>query len=383
MRIIIYEDNHERFYPLVNLFPQFRLRVGIRTIAENTAFFFRKAQVDFVARSMFGIEPPRLHGPTLYLSSRLLLTESLRVPRVDSRITVDGQTLGLLRTKPPFPGSQDEILEVLQTVGRSFSIKGIAIDNLWDIITLNAALIVKQCSPERGSGKKTKAVMAKGKNIYVARGAKVHKMAFLDAKDGPIYIDVDAQVRPFSTIVGPSYIGVGAIVDRAKIIRSSIGPHCRIGGEVEGSLFQGFSNKYHEGFIGHAYVGEWVNLGAMTSNSDLKNNYGPVRLQIGKSEIETGVIKLGCFIGDHAKLGIGTLIPTGAVIGSFVNFAGGGMMPRYVPDFKWVIGNKEDDYDLERAVKTVQTVLSRRNIQMSHQYERIIRKFHGQVCRSN
>jgi UDP-N-acetylglucosamine diphosphorylase/glucosamine-1-phosphate N-acetyltransferase len=383
MRIVIYEDDHEKFYPIINLFPQFCLRAGIRTIAENTAFFFRKTQIDYVARPMFGIEPIGPHGPTLYLSSRLLLTGPIRVPRADSRITVDGQTVGFTKTKPPFPGSLGEIDDALGAVGGSVTIKGVVMRNLWDIITINAEMIVKQYSRKPGKGLGSGGVKAKGRNVHVARGARVHKMVFLDATDGPIYIDAGAQIRALSTIVGPSYIGERAIVDRAKIVRSSIGPQCRIGGEVEESIFQGFSNKYHEGFIGHSFIGEWVNLGALTTNSDLKNNYGQVRLRIGGGEIDTGITKLGCFVGDHVKLGIGTLIPTGAVIGSFVNFAGGGMMPRHVPDFKWVIGNKQDDYDLDKAIKTAQTVLGRRNVQMSNKYEKIIRNLHGQVCRSN
>jgi UDP-N-acetylglucosamine diphosphorylase/glucosamine-1-phosphate N-acetyltransferase len=383
MRIIIYEDNYEKFYPIINLFPHYHLRVGVGTIAENTALCFGKTKLDFVARPMFNIAPVRPHEPTLYLSSRLLLTARFRMPRVDSRIVVNGQTVGFAKNKPPFPGSLGEIKETVETIVGSMPVKGMVMNELWEIITLNTSLLVHQCSLRRGRTMKSRVAYARGKNIYTARDAQIHRMVFLDAADGPIYIDAGAQIRPFSSIIGPSYIGKGSIVDRAKITRSSIGPHCRIGGEVEESIFQGFSNKYHEGFIGHSYVGEWVNLGALTTNSDLKNNYGPVRIKIGKSEINTGVIKLGCFVGDHAKLGIGTLIPTGAVMGSFVNFAGGGMMPRYVPDFKWVIGNEQDTYDLEKAIKTAQTVLGRRNVQMSHQYEQLIRILHGQICRSN
>jgi hypothetical protein len=126
-----------------------------------------------------------------------------------------------------------------------------------------------------------------------------------------------------------------------------------------------------------------VNLGALTTNSDLKNNYGPIRLQIGKSEFDTGQIKLGCFIGDQTKLGIGTLIPTGAVIGSFVNFARGGMMPRFVPDFRWISPDENLGYDLMKAISTARVVMKRRNVKMSAQYERMIRTLHEQVRRSN
>ncbi|UCD19527.1 MAG: hypothetical protein JSU64_09010 [candidate division WOR-3 bacterium] len=383
MKILIYEDNYDKFYPLVNLFPQFQLRAGICTVAENSISHFGNVRADFVARKVFGLEKAKPSAPALYLSSRLLLTSSFRVPSVDSLISVNGQTVGFIRTRAPFPASLDEIRDMIGTIGRSITVEGLVLNNLWDMVTVNADVIIKQCTRIRGPGKRSVGVVAKSRNVYVAPGAKVHKMVHLDGSDGPVYIDKGAQIRPFTTIIGPSFVGAHAIVDRAKIIRSSIGPHCRIGGEVEESIFGGFSNKYHEGFIGHSYVGEWVNLGALTTNSDLKNNYGPVRIKIGENEIDTGITKLGCFIGDHVKLGIGTLIPTGAVIGSFVNFAGGGLIPRYVPDFKWVVGSGEEAYDLNKAIKTAQIVLGRRNVQMSRQYEEIIRNLHGQVCRSN
>jgi UDP-N-acetylglucosamine diphosphorylase/glucosamine-1-phosphate N-acetyltransferase len=236
---------------------------------------------------------------------------------------------------------------------------------------------------KRGSVSKAPYIQGKRKNLFIARDAHVHKQVFLDVTDGPVYIDQGAVIRPFTTVVGPSYIGPGSIMDRAKVTKSTIGPHCRIGGEVESCIFQGYSNKYHEGFIGHSVVGAWVNLGALSTNSDLKNNYGPVRIHVGNREFDTGLVKLGCFIGDHTKLGIGTLIPTGAVIGSFVNFARGGMMPRFVPDFTWMGVGKDVDYRLAEAIDTARLVMKRRNVKMSPKYERSIQDFHEQVRRSD
>ncbi|GAJ24797.1 unnamed protein product, partial [marine sediment metagenome] len=115
----------------------------------------------------------------------------------------------------------------------------------------------------------------------MAKDAVIHNLVCIDVSDGPVYIDKGAVIRPFTTIIGPSYIGRDTIVERAKIIKSSIGPVCRMGGEVEACTFQGYSNKYHEGFIGHSFIGEWVNLGALTTNSDIKNNYGSVKVFFG------------------------------------------------------------------------------------------------------
>ncbi len=383
MRVIIYEENQEKFYPLSNLVPQFNLRVGARTIAEHNACFFRRHKLSFACRERFGVEPVRSTEPTLYLSGRLLLTAGVGSPRADTKLKVDSETVGFFKKTPPLPCTLDEIKDALATLKDSKNVNGMVVKNVWDLIALNHTMLVKHYSAARRKGSMIRNAYVRGKNIHVARGARIHKLVFLDATAGPIYVDDDAELRPFSSVIGPSYIGAGSIIDRAKVVGSSIGPHCRIGGEVENCIFQGYSNKHHEGFIGHSFIGEWVNLGALTTNSDLKNNYGPVRVQIGNEDHETGMMKLGCFVGDHSKLGIGTLIPTGAVIGSFVNFAGGGMMDRYVRDFQWIVGNKREDYDLEKALRTAQIVMKRRKIHLSRQYGETIRILHGEICRSN
>jgi len=385
MRIIIYEDKPEDLYPLTNFLPQFGLRAGMKTIAEHTAFLFRSSMMDFIARPIFGFKPVKPAGCTLYLSSRLLLTEDFALPRTDSMFRVEGESVGFVKYGPPFPASRGDIEATMSKMKNRKQVCGILISKLWDLVVWNEKLITLHFNLKRTKISALKGVQYSGrrKDLFIASGAVVHKDVFLDAAEGPVYVDRGAKVRPFTSIVGPAYIGPGTEIDRAKIVKSSIGPECRIGGEVESCIFQGYSNKHHEGFIGHSFIGEWVNLGALTTNSDLKNNYGAIRLRIGKREFDTGQIKLGCFVGDHTKLGIGTLIPTGAVIGSFVNFAGGGMMPASLSDFRWLTPDKDEDYDLQKALSTAKTVMKRRNVKMSKQYERMIRTLHGQIRRGN
>lgn len=385
MRIVVYEDKYQRFYPLVNFFPQFSLRLGMKTIAEHTELFFERPKISFIARDLFRMKKPILREPTLYLSSRLLLTENLSLPRDDTKLKVGSEIAGYIKHNPPFPASLEGISEAMASIKRSEQVKGVILNDVWDLIECGEQILTSQYHAQRKSSRSTKGIHVIGnkKKLYIAKDALIHKHVSLDVTGGPVYIDSKAVIRPFSTVVGPSYIGPGTIVERAKVIRSSIGPVCRIGGEVESSIFQGYSNKCHEGFIGHSFIGEWVNLGAMTTNSDLKNNYSSVRVKIGRKEFDSGLMKVGCFVGDHTKLGIGTLIPTGAVIGSFVNYAGGGMMPRYVSDFKWVIGKKQQQYELDRAIATAKIVMKRRKVKMSKQYEIIIRTLHGQVRRSD
>ena len=143
-------------------------------------------------------------------------------------------------------------------------------------------------------------------------------MVVIDAEHGPVYIDEGAEIHPFTRIEGPCYVGKKSILLGAKCREgNSIGPMCRVGGEVEESIIHGYSNKYHDGFLGHAYVGEWVNLGALTTNSDLKNDYSSVSVMLdGHTPIDTGSTKVGSLIGDHTKTSIGTLLNTGAYVGA-------------------------------------------------------------------
>jgi NDP-sugar pyrophosphorylase family protein len=190
------------------------------------------------------------------------------------------------------------------------------------------------------------AVLYNKKDMQIEAGAEVEVCAVLDARGGPIYIGKGAIIKPQSYLRGPLSIGEG----------------CRIGGEVTHSIILDYTNKAHYGFIGHSYIGSWVNLGAGTTNSNLKNNYGSVKVSLKGREINTGMQFLGCLIGDHVKTGIGTLISTGAVIGVGANVFGGKLAPKAIPDFAW--GEKEK-YRWEDFLETARKVMQRRGKTLS------------------
>jgi hypothetical protein len=145
---------------------------------------------------------------------------------------------------------------------------------------------------------------------------------------------------------------------------TTVGEASRVAGEIEETVFGAFSNKQHEGFLGHAYVGEWVNLGAGTNNSDLKNNYGTVRIDWGEGPVDTGLRKLGCFLGDHVKSAIGTRIGTGAVVGAASNlFGSSGLVAGHIPPFTW--GEEGGVYEWGPAVDTMKRVLERRREELA------------------
>ncbi len=217
-------------------------------------------------------------------------------------------------------------------------------------------------------------VVVRGEQVYIGPGARLDGPLVLDARDGPIFIEGGAQIEPFSFIQGPCYIGAGSLIASARIRGETvIGPVCRIGGEVEASTIQGFSNKHHDGFLGHSWLGEWVNIGAMTTNSDLKNNYGSVRVALeGVGQLDSGVVKLGVFLADHVKLGIGLHLNGGTMIGTGSNVFGIHSVPKNVPHFTWG-GDVFREYRIDSMIEVAHTVMGRRKRQLLPAYAALLR----------
>jgi len=179
------------------------------------------------------------------------------------------------------------------------------------------------------------------------------------------------RVHSFTRIEGPCVIGRNCLILGAKVrAGTTIGECCRIGGEIEQSIFQGFSNKYHDGFIGHSFVGEWVNLGALTTNSDLKNNYTNVKVYVPGARKRTGLRKVGCFIGDHVKTSIGTLINTGTSIGTGAMLVHAGRLtPGHIPPFSWYMDNEVARASIaDPFISICREAMSRRNVDISENY---------------
>ena len=192
--------------------------------------------------------------------------------------------------------------------------------HLWEVVEANGEQLIQDFEQCRIRGSRSYCVdigtVGSEDQVRVHPSAHLDPMVLLDVRNGPVVIDRDAVIDSFTRLEGPCYVGPGTHVLGAKIRGgTTIGPCCRIGGEVEASIVQGHSNKYHDGFLGHAYVGEWVNLGAGTQNSDLRNDYGEVTVYVQGHRTGTGQSKVGCFLGDHTKTGLGTLLNTGSSAG--------------------------------------------------------------------
>jgi UDP-N-acetylglucosamine diphosphorylase/glucosamine-1-phosphate N-acetyltransferase len=216
--------------------------------------------------------------------------------------------------------------------------------------------------------------------LLVSRTARVQPGTVFDLTQGRVYLDEGSEVRVGSVVAGPGYVGKGTILDRALVRPGcSFGPDCRIGGEVAASVFLGHVNKQHDGFIGHAVIGEWVNLGALTTNSDLRNDYGEVKVIVNGRSVNTGLRKVGSIIGDQVKTAIGTLLNTGVNIGIFANWFEPGLSPKVIPAFAW---GKRQRWPLDELIATARVVMARRGVQMSPTYETLVRRYYAQKTAS-
>jgi UDP-N-acetylglucosamine diphosphorylase/glucosamine-1-phosphate N-acetyltransferase len=238
----------------------------------------------------------------------------------------------------------------------------------WDLVARNAHYLSRDFEADGKAALSNKhlasaAIVGPSERLSIHETVRVDPYTVFDTTNGPITIAPGAWVQPFTRVEGPCFIGRDTQLFRANIRSgTTIGPNCRIGGEVEASIVHGFSNKYHEGFLGHAYVGEWVNLGAITSNSDLRNDYGEVHVPIAGDPVATGQAKVGCFIGDHTRTGMGSMLNTGTAIGVMCNvLPAGPLLPKHVPSFTAILhGRVAPGFAIEQLFATARVVKSRR-----------------------
>ncbi len=220
--------------------------------------------------------------------------------------------------------------------------------------------------------------------ISIGDNVRISPSVVIDAEEGPVIIGNNVKIMPQATILGPCFIGDDTVIKvGAKIYEdTSIGEVCKVGGEIEATIIHAYSNKQHDGFLGHSYICEWVNLGADTNNSDLKNTYGDISVLIRDNEIDTGKMFLGLLCGDHSKSAINTSFNTGTVAGICGIFVHEGFLAKNIPSFAWTGRKNSPIYKLEKALEVAAKVMSRRNKQllteeielMKMEYEKISSK---------
>jgi UDP-N-acetylglucosamine diphosphorylase/glucosamine-1-phosphate N-acetyltransferase len=256
----------------------------------------------------------------------------------------------------------------------------------WDLVGENAAALARAAHPSRGKAPcpcpPGAALVGPADRLFIDPAAEVEPLAFLDTRKGPVIIEREALVKAFSRLEGPCYVGPETWVLGAQVAGSTLGPVCRVGGEVENSIVHGHSNKAHEGFLGHSYVGEWVNLAAGTQVSDLRADYRPVTMAVGETIVPTGLTKVGAFVGDHSKTGINTLVNTGTSAGPFCQiFPSTLLPPRVLPPFtSFARGQLQQGPELSQLLATASAMMRRRGVDLSDAQAAFFRRLYEQTA---
>ena len=257
------------------------------------------------------------------------------------------------------PVSKAEAAHAIRLPGR-------VLGHIWDLVSGNPAQLTEDIHalfPNARDANLPAGVHRLGSDaLILGEEAHVEPGVVLDTSGGPIWLERGTTVRAFTRLAGPAYVGPGSTVLGGPLEAVSVGPVCKVRGEVAESVLLGYVNKAHSGHLGHAYLGRWVNLGAETTNSDLKNNYGTIRLWTPRGEQDTGTIKMGCLLGDHVKTGIGLLLNTGTVVGAGSNLFGAAMPPKYVPPFSWGTGEDLTAFRVDKFVEVAERAMARRDV---------------------
>ncbi len=394
--IVLFEDEHfTRLLPLAYFRPVWALRCGMQTLAQK------------VERAL-GVNP--YHSARIYLEETVLpadrLLSSLRpeaeIVLVNGRLLASSLDKEVFYDLPPGKGLKtgDQLVAArmrlkdlqdfrpngfLKTQGLMGAldcrpIECTLIQYPWDLIRYHEAELeadFQQISRQAGVVQQPPGYvhLLGAENTLIAPEATFKPGVVLDAENGPIVIESGVQVMANAVIQGPAWIGKNSLIKiGAKIYGgTAIGPVCKVGGEVEGSILHSYVNKQHEGFLGHAYLGAWVNIGADTNNSDLKNNYSPVRVIWNGETFETGMQFLGLIMGDHSKTAINTMFNTGTLVGVNCNLFGAGMPPKWVPSFSWGGADGFVEYRLDKAMEVATRVMARRKVPFGDRESRLFR----------
>lgn len=386
MNLVLFEDSgYRNLLPLVWLRPCFALRCGRTKLIDKVRQHFGwpiielrvRRELAEVTRERFELDEPNRSSDICLINARTLVRGDVNPPARGGAWVHDGRLIAATLTSDEFErlGPHDLLDDerVATLIGRlkpePTPEHVELIDYPWDLVAANGRMLELECTDggvHEGEIYQGAHLVNPG-GIRIAPGSRIKPGVVLDADTGPICIGRDVLIEPNAVIQGPCCIGDRSIIRPGTVIRgnTSIGPVCRVGGEIEDTIFQGYANKQHDGFLGHSFVCPWVNLGADTVTSDLKNTYGTVRVALNGVPVETGQHFVGSFIGDHSKTGIGTILPTGCVVGVAANVFTQHAVPKFVPSFAWLTEDGLTRYRLDKAIRIAEIVMARRDVHLT------------------
>jgi UDP-N-acetylglucosamine diphosphorylase / glucose-1-phosphate thymidylyltransferase / UDP-N-acetylgalactosamine diphosphorylase / glucosamine-1-phosphate N-acetyltransferase / galactosamine-1-phosphate N-acetyltransferase len=399
--ICVFEDDlYSRLLPLVHFRPTYNLRCGILSLREKIQLAYPKAKIGLHCREYlseyikerypkFSVNEISLEK-VLFVNGRTIVDQKFAksIPlKGEDVLYVNGNSVVAARV------SGEKLKTIQHRMNGTISLSDFdglkkeqfdvaLIDYPWDLIKYNGDQIrsdftlLKKLEQSKKIKNSSGVFLLNKKNVVIGKGTILKPGVVIDAEDGPVFIGKNVTVMPFSVIMGPAYIGDNSVVKAgAKIYHdTSVGPLCKVGGEIEASIIHSYSNKQHDGFLGHSYLSPWVNLGAGTTTSDLKNNYSNVRVDVNGESIDTRMQFVGLIMGDHSKTAINSTINTGTIVGISSNIFGSGFPPKYVPSFSWGGGEgKLTTYKVDKALEVARKVMLRRKIELSKPEENIFK----------
>ncbi len=400
MQICIFEDEKfSDFYPLTLSRPVYELTVGVRTIKEKITAELNDADIvlhcrrylqaltsdnnpDVPVNKITGDECIFINGRIASANNMNELISKLNSDDIVFKNTdtvilakLSGGNLAKLKEELPEQITAESFdgITTLETEAKCYNY-------LWEMITANGKELINDIGLLRKTGYFTTHFddftgvnFINPDDIVIRKNVTIKPGVVIDASNGPVLIDDNAFIYPNAVIEGPAYIGKSVKIKSGATIYEnvSIGSVCKIGGEVEDTIILPYSNKQHAGFIGHAYLGSWVNLGADTNCSDLKNNYSTIKVTLNGKTIDTDLQFLGLIMGDHSKTAINTMFNTGTIVGFSCNIFGAGFPDKYIPSFSWGGAEGLTTYDLQKSIQTAKAVFGRRDKEFTSEDEKL------------
>jgi len=402
MHVVIFEGTRwHTFAPLSLSRPVFMLKTGMGTLLDKQVRHLRPTRLSLWVR------PEQEAFVRERVAPKLKVPTTVNQPLDDEpALLVSGRTVHLAQYEyPPHPGvctdaegqhvrsafvrmpglthrdaaeRTDQWLKILELPHMMSQSR--LVENLWDLISWNEESLVEDAMQfGRTQAQKGKPAgkyhVVRDDEVFLGEDVKLCPGAVLDASKGPVVVDHHAKVGPNSVLEGPCYVGPYAEIRAVSLIRpgTSIGIMAKVGGEVSNSVIMGYTNKAHDGYLGDSYIGKWVNLGAGTTTSNLKNTYGEITMDMGKEKVPTGRRRLGALVGDHTKTAILTRLMTGTYVGFCSMLADSGSPPRFVPSYTFWTGRGPERYQFDKAVEVTKRVFARRDRTWTETDEQLMR----------
>jgi UDP-N-acetylglucosamine diphosphorylase/glucosamine-1-phosphate N-acetyltransferase len=364
MKLVLFDNGlHKRFAPLSLTRPIGDLRIGIMTNTERWKLVEPTAEIFFETEAYLNTKFPTTKNADLFVNGALIPNDEVIAAIL---ALSENEKLVYESYELAYKGTGSELVKY---TGKT----PLLLENRWDIFQKNEIAIQSDfdlISVGRISQSisNSNTVIGDASLIFVEEGARV-EATILNTSEGPIYIGKDAEIMEGSIVRGPFSMGEQSALKLGSKVygATTLGPHCKVGGEVSNVVFQAYSNKGHDGFLGNATIGEWCNIGADTNASNLKNNYGKIAVYSyeTKQEEQTDLQFLGLCMGDHSKCGINTMFNTGTVVGVSSSIFGAGFPAKFIPSFSWCDVETNVPFRFDKAIEYANNMMQRRKLALS------------------